>query len=187
MSTRRRAHNKPRSKSWTMLMIGLLFGGGLIVLSVVSALNQATNGATSAGDVVLGTPLQTAAPTQLLDELSALPHGTVTHVDVVYFHRTQRCTSCLNAGRYTRETMERFFSAHLQRGVMSFRELDVQKTENAAIAGKYQASGSSLYLGVLMNGVEYLCPVEDIWFYTNSRSLFIEFLQKTLTPLVGEL
>jgi hypothetical protein len=70
---------------------------------------------------------------------------------------------------------------------MSFRELDVEKPETAAVARKYDASGSSLYLGVLMNGVEYLCPVEDIWFYTNSKSLFISFLQKTLAPLVGGL
>ncbi len=187
MSTRRKIQNKSLRNAWIMLVLGLLFGVGLIVLSVASAMNQVTDDVTLAGAAVLGTPLQTDAPTQLLDDLTALPQGKVSHVDVVYFHRTQRCNSCLNAGRYTRETVETFFPNHLKRGVMSFRELDVQKTENAAIAGKYQASGSSLYLGVLMNGVEYLCPVEDIWFYTNNRSLFIEFLQKTLTPLVGGL
>ena len=185
MSQRRANTTRPKSKNnnWTILLIGLLFGGGLIVLSVFGALSQTA----TAGDVVLGKPLSVAAPTRMVGDVSALPRGVVSHVDVVYFHRTQRCTACQSAGRFTRETVETYFANHLQSGVMSFRELDVEKPENAAVARKYDASGSALYLGVLMNGVEYLCPVEDIWFYTNSKSLFIAFLQKTLSPLVGGL
>lgn len=184
--SKRRTTPKPRNGNWAILVVGLLFGGGLILLSIFSALSQTTNG-TPAGDAVLGTPLQVAAPARMVGDVSVLPPGTVTHVDVVYFHRTQRCTACQNAGRFTRETVETYFAGHLKRGVMSFRELDVEEPDNAAVARKYQASGSSLYLGVLMNGVEYLCPIEDIWFYTNNQTLFIGFLQKTLTPLVGGL
>lgn len=187
MRRRRTTQNKPKNNNWTMLVIGLLFGGGLIVFSVFTALSQATSDFASSGDVVRGTPLQVAAPTRMVGDVSVLPRGTVTHVDVVYFHRTQRCTACQNAGRYTRETVETYFANYLQRGVMSFRELDVEKAENAAVARKYAAAWSSLYLGVLIDGVEYLCPVEDIWFYTNNKSLFIAFLQKTLAPIVGGL
>jgi hypothetical protein len=181
------AQKKSKNNNWMMLLIGLLFAGGLIGLSVFSAMSQLSEAGAFAGDVLLGTPLQIAAPTRMLGDVSALPRGKVSHVDVVYFHRTQRCTACLNAGRYTRETIETYFASHLQRGVMSFRELDVQKPENAAVARKYDASGSSLYLGVLMSGIEYLCPIEDIWFYTNNKASFMTFLQKTLTPLVGGL
>ena len=184
MSKRQTARNKPRNHNWTLLIMGLLFAGGLIALGVFNATSQLSDVGTLAGDVTIGTPLQSAAPTQIVGDVSVLPRGVVSHVDVVYFHRTQRCTGCLNAGLFTRETVETYFRSHMQRGVMSFRELDVEKPENAAVARKYDASGSALYLGILMDGVEYLCPVEDIWFYTNSKSLFISFLQKTLAPLV---
>jgi hypothetical protein len=187
MSRRRTTPAKRKNNNWTMLVIGLLLCGGLIVLRVLTAWSQVTSDAARSGDVVLGTPLQVAAPTRKLGDVSVLPQGTVTHVDVVYFHRTQRCTACQNAGRFARETVETYFAGHLKRGVMSFRELDVENRENTAVARKYDASGSSLYLGVLMNGTEYLCPVEDIWFYTNNRSLFVAFLQRTLAPLVGGL
>jgi hypothetical protein len=181
------SQNRSKNNNWAILLIGLLFGGGLIVFSVFSATNQISNDAIASNDVALGTPLAVAAPTRVLGDVSALPRGVVSHVDVVYFHRAQRCAGCLNAGRYTRETVEAYFASHLQRGVMSFRQLNVELAENAVVTRKFDASGSSLYLGVLMNGVEYLCPIDDIWFYTNNKTSFMAFLQKTLAPLVGGL
>ncbi|CAG0948727.1 hypothetical protein ANRL3_00065 [Anaerolineae bacterium] len=187
MSKRRTTQSKPRNNNWAMLIIGLVFAGGLIALSVFSATRQLSEAGALSGDVIIGTPLGVAAPTRTLGDVSMLPRGKVSHVDVVYFHRTQRCTACLNAGRFTRETVETYFANYLQRGVMSFRQLNVEKPENAVIARKYAAAWSSLYLGIVIDGVEYLCPIDDIWFYTNSKTSFTAFLQKTLAPLIGEL
>ena len=187
MNPRRKSQVNPTNHNWTMLLAGLLFGSALILVSIWGATSQMANDAAASKDVTLGTPLQIVAPTRMLGDVSALPRGAVSHVDVVYFHRTQRCTACLNAGSYSRETVEAYFASHLQRGVMSFRQLNVEFPENAVVTRKYDASGSSLYLGVLMNGVEYLCPMDDIWFYTNNKASFMTLLQKTLTPLVGGL
>ncbi|MCL4396483.1 MAG: hypothetical protein M1482_17050 [Chloroflexi bacterium] len=52
---------KSKNKTWQLLIIGLLFGGGLIALSVFTALSQATKDAKTAGDVNIGIPLQVAA------------------------------------------------------------------------------------------------------------------------------
>jgi len=109
MSKRRKSRIKPKNNNWPMLVIGLLFGGGLIAFSVLTALSQATQDSAPLGDVVLGAPLQVAAPTRMLGDVSILPSGQVTHVDMVYFHRTQRCPACMNAGRYARETVETYF------------------------------------------------------------------------------
>jgi len=116
--------------------------------------------------------------------LSELPKGTVSHVDVVYFHRTERCTSCLNAESYTRETIEKYFADQVQRGWMSFQVYDVEKAENVVLARKFDAAGSSLYLGVLIDGTEYLCPVQDVWLYTTNKYLFIAKLKEKLASLV---
>ena len=72
--SKRRTTPTPKNNNWTMLLVGLLFGGGLIVFSVFTALNQATNDAPS-GDIVLGTPLQVTAPTRMLGDVSVLPQG----------------------------------------------------------------------------------------------------------------
>ena len=170
---------------WTLLVLALLFGGGLVVFSVLRPMNQATGETAPSTGVVLGTPLQVAAPTRRIGDLSELPQGAVSHVDVVYFHRTERCTSCLNAESYTRETVEKYFADQLQRGWMSFQVYDVGKAENAALAHKFDAAGSSLYLSVLMEGAEYLCPIQDIWFYTANKYLFVARLKEKLASLVG--
>ena len=46
------------------------------------------------------------------------------------------------------------------------------------------AAGSSLYLGVLIKGTEYLCPVQDIWLYTTNKYLFIAKLKEKLASLM---
>ena len=171
---------------WMLLVLALLFGGGLVVFSILRPMKQTAGEAAPSAGVVLGTPLQVAAPTRRIGDLSELPKGAASHVDVVYFHRTERCTSCLNAESYTRETVEKYFADQVQRGQMSFQVYDVGKAENAALAHKFDAAGSSLYLGVLIEGAEYICPIEDIWFYTANKYLFIARLKEKLVPLVGD-
>ena len=42
MSKRRTTQSKPRNNNWAMLVIGLLFGGGLIAPSIFSTTKQIT-------------------------------------------------------------------------------------------------------------------------------------------------
>lgn len=167
-----------------LLALALLFGGGLLALSRLRLPQQTTGEAAPLASAGLGTPLQAGAPTQRIGDLSELPKGAVSHVDVVYFHRTERCTSCLNAESYTRETVEKYFADQVQRGRMSFQVYDLGKAENVALARKYDAAGSSLHLSVLIEGVEYLCPTQDIWLYTTNKYLFIAKLKERLASLV---
>ena len=169
---------------WTILVLALLFCSGLVVFSILRPMNQTTGETAPSTDVVLGTPLQVAAPTRKIGDLSELPQGAVSHVDVVYFHRTERCTSCLNAESYTRETVEKYFADQVQRGRMSFQVYDVEKAANAALARKFDAAGSSLYLGVLIEGAEYLCPIQDVWLYITNKYLFIAKLKEKLASLM---
>jgi len=117
--------------------------------------------------------------------LSELPEGVVSHVDVIYFHRKDRCTTCLNVERYTRETIEKYFAEPAKRGLISLRVLDAEKVENAPLLEKFDAVGSSLHLAVLVGGTEYLCTVQDAWFYATNKYLFVEKLKEKLASLVG--
>ena len=170
---------------WMLLVLALLFGGGLVIFNVPRLMKRTPGGTAPSTGVVLGTPLQMAAPTRRIGDLSELPQGAVSHVDVVYFHRTERCTSCLNAESYTRETVEKYFADQAQRGGMSFQVYDVGKAENATLVHKFDAAGSSLHLSVLMEGTEYVCPVQDIWLYTSNKYVYIAKLKEKLASLVG--
>ena len=169
---------------WILLGLVALFGSGLIACRSVAPSVSGPRATAPAEGVVLGTPLAVAAPTKWVKDLSELPQGTVSHVAVVYFHRTERCAACLNAENYTRETLETNFADQLKHGKMSFQVLDAENPENAPLVEKFDAAGSALYLGIFIQGTEYLCPNQDIWFYTTNKYLFVNTLKKKLTALV---
>ena len=126
-----------------------------------------------------------ARPIQRVNDLGQLPPGKAEHVEVAYFHRTQRCAGCQEAERLTRETLNTYFTAQLQSGEISLVTADVQKLENAALTRKYDASGSSLYLGVVKGGVEYILPVDDIWFVVKDEVKFLAMLRDRLNAVSG--
>jgi len=120
-----------------------------------------------------------------VNDFSELPKAMASHVEVVYFHRSVRCEACLNAESYTRETLTKYFADQMQNGILSLQVLDMEKPENAVLVKKFDASGSALYLSVLIQGTEYLVPNPDIWFYTSNKYLFVDTLKKKLASLVG--
>ncbi len=175
----------PPNKAAVVLFLLLgLCGSGLAACSS-PAMPPPTGQATSSDGVVLGTPFTENVPAKWVNDLGELPLGAVSHVDVVYFHRAERCESCLNAEAYTRETLQTHFSDQLKNGWMSLRVLDMEKEENAALVRKFDVAGSALYLSIVIQGTEYLCPNQDIWFFTTNKYLFIDSLKKKLTSLIG--
>jgi len=170
---------------WILFVLALLFGGGLMACSGLATTKQTGGEPVPAYSVLTGTPLPAARSTRWVYDFSELPKGAVSHIDVVYFHRTHRCESCLNAEDYTWETLDKYFADQMKSGLISLRVLDVEKPENAALVQKFDAAGSSLYLSVLIQDTEYLCPNPDIWFYTSNKHLFVDTLRKKLTSLVG--
>ena len=62
--------------------------------------------------------------------------GPADRVDVVYFHRTQRCPKCIHAEESINYTVETYFADELASGKVTFQVLDVQDEENAAIVKK---------------------------------------------------
>jgi hypothetical protein len=170
-----------RNGAWSLVLFVLLFGGLMSCRAPISTEPTAAPGASGAAT---GTRLPAAAA-RWINDLSELPKGAVNHVDVVYFHRTERCVSCLNAEAYTRETLTKYFPDQMSRGRISLYIVDVEKTENVALVRKFDAAGSALYLSILVQETEYLYPNQDIWFYTENKYLFVNTLRKKLESLVG--
>ncbi|MDP2423465.1 MAG: nitrophenyl compound nitroreductase subunit ArsF family protein [Bacteroidales bacterium] len=64
-------------------------------------------------------------------------------VMVYYFHGKQRCTTCLAVQKVAEETFTKFFS---DIDDVRFREVDISKKENEALAEKYEIYFSSLII-----------------------------------------
>ena len=129
----------------------------------------------------------TAAVSQVqpINDLDQLPPGQAEHVEVAYFHRTQRCAGCIEAERLIRNTFDTYFTDQLESGEISLAVTDIQNPQNAALAEKYDALSSSLYLGVVKDGIEYTWLVSDIWFAMRDEAKFMVVLRDKINTAYG--
>jgi hypothetical protein len=113
-------------------------------------------------------PEETSTP---IPDTSSIP---VERVKVVYFHRTQRCYSCVYAEGGTRYTLETYFEDELANGKVIFKVYNVEDKENAAIVKKYGAFTSSLFINTIRNGTDYIEEVTEIWPVLGNDEAFID-------------
>ena len=97
--------------------------------------------------------------TQTQDETLNL----VDRVDVVYFHRPQRCPTCLCFEERIRYVVSTYFQNELDSGQMTFGVYDIGDRKNAAIVSKYGAVGSQLFINTVKDGTDNIKDVQDIW------------------------
>ncbi len=94
-------------------------------------------------------------------------------VEVVYFHRAQRCYSCIYAEEGTRYTVETYFADELASGKVIFKVFNVGDKENATIVKKYGAFTSSLFINTIRDGTDHIREVTDIWFVLGDDEAFV--------------
>ena len=64
-------------------------------------------------------------------------------INVLYFHGTQRCKTCIAVGNTTKETINSLYSGN---NMIVFTEVDTDKPEFSEITEKFQISWSSLII-----------------------------------------
>ena len=101
-------------------------------------------------------------------------------VEVVYFHRSIRCSSCTYAEDTIRHTIETYFEDELASGELVFMSIDVQDEENAPIVDKYGAYTSSLFMNKVVNGVEHIEEITAIWSVIGKDQAFVDLVKKEI-------
>ena len=75
-------------------------------------------------------------------------------VEVIDFHSTHRCMTCNAIEANTKFTLEEYFADELESGKITFQSINIDEKENYAMAEKYEAAGTSLFLNVIDDGKE---------------------------------
>ncbi len=118
---------------------------------------------------------------------SDTPSGPADRVDVVYFHRTQRCHGCIYAEDGIRYTVETYFAPELANGKVTFEVINVEDEQNAAIVKKYRAYTSSLFINTVRDGTDHIQEVMDIWYHLDDDAAFVAVVKdKIEQSLRGE-
>jgi hypothetical protein len=112
--------------------------------------------------------------------------GTADRVDVVYFHRTQRCSTCIYAEEGTRYTLETYFADELASGKVTFQSINVQDEANADIVEKYNnASYLTLCINTARDGTDHIEVVTDIWLVIGNDEAFVEIVKSKIEKSLG--
>lgn len=72
--------------------------------------------------------------------------GKKAALEVLYFHGAQRCVTCKAIESLTKEVLDNEYADAMKSGNLVFKVIDISKSENEAIADKYEVAWSSLIL-----------------------------------------
>jgi len=102
-------------------------------------------------------------------------------VVAMYFHRTQRCPTCLKMGGYSEEAVKTGFAQQIEEGTVEFHYVDFQNRKNAALARGYKVSGPSLIVAkIVQNRVKEYKNLEEIWTKVQDKSEFIKYVRENV-------
>ncbi|VAW25683.1 hypothetical protein MNBD_BACTEROID04-1728 [hydrothermal vent metagenome] len=85
-------------------------------------------------------------------------------IEVIDFYSTHRCVTCKAIEANTKYTLDTYFSSELKNGKITFQTINVDKEENYKIAEEYEATGTALFLNVIVNGKEKHIDLTDFAF-----------------------
>jgi hypothetical protein len=105
----------------------------------------------------------------------------INRVNVVYFHRTNRCHSCTYAEEQIRYTLESYFSDEMESGMVTFQSVDVQNPDNSEIIEKCGAYTSQLFIITITGDSEHIKHVEEIWKLIGKDEDFSNLVEDKIT------
>ena len=100
----------------------------------------------------------------------------------MYFHRTQRCPTCLKMGSYSEEAVKSGFARQIKDGKVAFHYIDFQDPRNAALAKGYRVGGPALIVAKIVdNKVAEFKDLKDIWTKVGDKPAFLQYVQDNVT------
>lgn len=105
----------------------------------------------------------------------------VNKIEVIDFHSTHRCMTCNAIEASTRYTLETYFSNELKNQNITFQVVNVDEEENYKLAEKFEATGTALFLNVIVDGKETQIDLTKFAFMNgNDQEKFSNELKATI-------
>ena len=149
----------------------------ILVMGFVTACGEPSGSATgqatptpTAVNTVQPTPTPTTVATA---QPTATPDGQNV-LYVMYFHRTQRCASCVYAEDGLRWTIDTYFADEVSDGKLVFMSIDLQDAANTELVSKYGAYTSQLFINKITDGEEEIEQITSLWFYIGNDQAYTD-------------
>lgn len=107
-------------------------------------------------------------------------------IEVVHFHATQQCWSCITMGEYALKTIKEKFPDEYASGKIVFKDVNGELKENEDIVTKYQARGSSLFVNAITGDTEDINEDTMVWRLVSNEQQYIDYFETKLKGLLGK-
>lgn len=114
------------------------------------------------------------------------PLGPAEKIEVVHFHGTQQCVSCITVGEFALKTIKEKFPKEFASGKIVFKEINDELKENQFMVMKYKARGSSLFVNSIVEGKDNIKEDVTVWRLVNDEEQFMNYFEKKLNDLLGQ-
>ena len=104
-----------------------------------------------------------------------------------YFHRTQRCRTCLTIEAYAKETLKSAFPAAIKTGELEFRTVDLDEPANEHFVADYELAASSLVLVAFQDGKQTEWRnLQRVWELVGDELKFKAYVESEAMPFLEE-
>jgi len=117
--------------------------------------------------------------------MSKVTQQKADKIEVVHFHATQQCYSCITVGKYALKTIQERFPKEYENGMIVFRDINAELPENRDTVIQYQARGSSLFVNGITGGQDHIQEDVRVWRLVNDEQAFMDYFEGKLKELLG--
>ena len=115
-------------------------------------------------------------------------NSDIEKIEIIHFHRTNQCYSCITMGNLAEETINIYFQEELKSGKITFQHLNGELPENKDKTTKYGATGSSLWIGTHHADGRFTKEENtNVWYKINDKQDYHDYLKGIIeSKLSGE-
>lgn len=123
-----------------------------------------------------------------VSQAAAPPPAQPAHrVVAMYFHRTQRCPTCLRIGTYIEQAVKTAFPDRLKRGSVAFYLIDYQNPKNAKYTKAYKVAKPILVIADVHDGkVTSWKPMPKVWSLVYKKDDFFKYVRDGVNRFLKE-
>lgn len=89
---------------------------------------------------------------------------TGSKIEVIDFHTTHRCKTCLKIQDNTEKLLQSAFKKEMNAGTLSFQIVNIDNEANYEMAERFEAAGTALFINVIKDGKEQHIDLTDFAF-----------------------
>jgi hypothetical protein len=112
----------------------------------------------------------------------------INKIEVIDFHSTHRCMTCNAIEANAKYTLDTYFSEEVKNNKISFLVINVDEEENFKTAEKFEATGTALFLNIVVDGKETPIDLTEFAFMNgNNQEIFSKELKEKIEEALAKI